>query len=107
MPAGRYLFIPFLRTKSQMHKTKNWSSEKSHKKDHRTNIIATNFVCEQLNIVWKQRLKSYRLKKLSYQGVYFHENSYKLQTSEYNENNQRTNVGRIALEPTAVDLILL
>ena len=61
MPAGRYLFIPFLRTKSQMRQTKNWSSEKLHKKDHRTNIIATNFVCEQLNTVWKH-LKSHRIK---------------------------------------------
>ena len=33
MPAGRYLFIPFLRTKSKKRQTKNWSSEKSHKKD--------------------------------------------------------------------------
>ena len=45
MPAGRYLFIPFLRTKSQKRQTKNWSSEKSHKKKtDRTDIIATNFV---------------------------------------------------------------
>ena len=46
MPAGRYLFISFLRTKSQMGQTKNRSSEKSHKKDHRTNtnIIATYLV---------------------------------------------------------------
>ena len=29
----RYLFIPFLRTKSQMRQTKNWSSEKSQEKD--------------------------------------------------------------------------
>ena len=41
MPAGRYLFIPFLRTKSQKRQTKNRSSEKSHKKKtDRTNIIA-------------------------------------------------------------------
>ena len=33
MPAGRYLFIPFLRTKIQKCQTKNRSSEKSHKKD--------------------------------------------------------------------------
>ena len=45
MPAGRYLFIPFLRTKNQKRQTKNRSSEKSHKKKtDRTNIIATNFV---------------------------------------------------------------
>ena len=29
MPSGRYLFISFLRKKSQMGWTKNWSSEKS------------------------------------------------------------------------------
>ena len=41
MPAGRYLFIPFLRTKSKKRQTKNRSSEKSHKKKtDRTNIIA-------------------------------------------------------------------
>ena len=52
MPAGRYLFIPFLRTKSQKRQTKNRSSEKSHKKKtNRTNIIATNFVWEQLKTV--------------------------------------------------------
>ena len=45
MPAGRYLFSPFLRTKSQKRPTKNRSSEKSlKKKTDRTNIIATNFV---------------------------------------------------------------
>ena len=43
MPAGRYLFISFLRTKSQMGQTKNRSSEKLHK-DHRTNTNATYFV---------------------------------------------------------------
>ena len=32
MPAGRYLFIPFLRTKSQKRQSKNRSSEKSDKK---------------------------------------------------------------------------
>ena len=48
MPSERYLFIPFLRSKSQMGQTKNRSSKKSHKKDHRTIIIATNFVWEQL-----------------------------------------------------------
>ena len=53
MPSKRYLFfIPFLRTKSQMGQTTNLSSEKSHKKD-KTNIIATNFVWEQLNVVSK------------------------------------------------------
>ena len=58
MPAGRYLFIPFLRTKSQKRQTKNWSSEKSHKKKtDRTNIIATNFVWEQLKI-FSQQLNS-------------------------------------------------
>ena len=59
MPAGRYLFIPFLRTKSQKRQTKNWSSEKSHKKKtDRTNIIATNFVWEQLKKnSWKLDLK--------------------------------------------------
>ena len=31
MPAGRYLFIPFLRTKIQKRQRINWSSEKSHK----------------------------------------------------------------------------
>ena len=30
MASGRYLFIPFLRTKSQMGQTKNRSSKKSH-----------------------------------------------------------------------------
>ena len=32
-----YLFIPFLKKKS-------WSDKKLHKKDNRSNIIATNFV---------------------------------------------------------------
>ena len=44
MPPARYLFIPFLRSKSHMGQTKNWSSEKLHKKTNRTNKIATNFV---------------------------------------------------------------
>ena len=49
MPAGRYLFIPFVRTKSPMGQIKNWSSKKfALKKTDRTNIIATNFVWEQL-----------------------------------------------------------
>ena len=49
MPGGRYLFIPYLRTKSQQRQTKNRSSEKSHlRKTGRTNIIAINFVWEQL-----------------------------------------------------------
>ena len=39
MPAGRYLFIPFLLTKSQKRQTKN-----RIKKTDRTNIIAKNFV---------------------------------------------------------------
>ena len=52
MPAGRYLFFPFLRAKNQMGQAKNWSSKKSHKNTNRTNkinIIDTNFVSEQLN----------------------------------------------------------
>ena len=49
MPAGRHLFIPFLRTKSQMGQTKNRIKE-----TNRTKIIATNFVWEQLkNFVWE------------------------------------------------------
>ena len=47
MPAGRYLFIPFLTTKSQKRRTKNWSGEKSVKrikKTDRTTINATNLV---------------------------------------------------------------
>ena len=46
MPAVRFLLIPFSRMKSQMGQTKNLSSEKSHKKTDRTNIIATNFFLE-------------------------------------------------------------
>ena len=50
MPAGLYLFIPVLRTKSLMDQTTNLSSKKfALKKTNRTNIIATNLVCEQLN----------------------------------------------------------
>ena len=48
MPSDRYLFVPFLRTKSQMGETKNWSNRQLPPKDHRTNIIPKNFVCEQL-----------------------------------------------------------
>ena len=44
MPVGRYLFIPFLRTKIQRRQTKNWSSKKLRKKTDRNNIIATNFM---------------------------------------------------------------
>ena len=44
MPSRHYLFMPFLRTKSQMRLTKIFSSEKSYKKDHGKNIIATNSV---------------------------------------------------------------
>ena len=39
MPAGRYLFIPFLRTKSEMVQTKNRSSKKSHIKHKPTNVV--------------------------------------------------------------------
>ena len=48
MPAGHYLFIPFLRTKSQKREKKNRSSKKSHRKTDSTNIIATNLIWEQL-----------------------------------------------------------
>ena len=57
MPSERYLFIPFLRSRSQMRKTcrrvGGWTCRIpillfESLKDHRTNIIATNFVCEQL-----------------------------------------------------------
>ena len=49
MPAGRHLFISFLRTKIQISQTKNRSNKKiALKKTNRTNIIATNFVSEQL-----------------------------------------------------------
>ena len=43
-----------------MGQTKNRSSEKFHKKTNRTNIIATNFVWEQLNKDWEnfERRKS-------------------------------------------------
>ena len=39
MPAGRYLLIPFLRTKSEMGQTKNRSSKKSHIKHKPTNVV--------------------------------------------------------------------
>ena len=42
MTSELYLFIPFLRTKSQISRTKTLSSKTSHKKDKMTNIIATN-----------------------------------------------------------------
>ena len=48
MPAGRYLFIPFLRTKSQSDRRKIGQAKNRIKETYRTNIIATNFVCEQL-----------------------------------------------------------
>ena len=50
IPAGRYLFIPFLRTNSQKLQTKNRQTKNRIKKIDRTNIIATNFVWEQLII---------------------------------------------------------
>ena len=50
MPTGRYLFMPFLRTKSQKVSEENIGQAKNRiKKTDRTNIIATNFVWEQLN----------------------------------------------------------
>ena len=48
MPSRCFLFIPFFRAKSQKGQTKNRSSEKLHTKDRQTNIIATNFLGEQL-----------------------------------------------------------
>ena len=39
-PGGCSLIYPVLRRKSQKRQTKNWSSEKLHKKTNRTNIIA-------------------------------------------------------------------
>ena len=52
MPAGRYLIIPFLRT-DEKSKALNEirASEKLHKKTDKTNILATNFVWEQLIII--------------------------------------------------------
>ena len=52
MPAGRYRFIPFLRTKSQKRQTKNRSSEKSQKKTDRTNIIA-KLRLRAINQLWR------------------------------------------------------
>ena len=69
MPAARYLFIPFLRTKSQMRQMKNWSSKKSHKrKTDRTNILATNFIWEQLknsNAILHDKLCAIRLELIT------------------------------------------
>ena len=42
MPSRRCLFIPFMRTKSQMGQTKTRSHKKFHQREHRINIIATN-----------------------------------------------------------------
>ena len=51
MLAGCYLFILFLRTKSQLSQTKHRSREKSHSKwTDRTNIIHKNFIWKQLKI---------------------------------------------------------
>ena len=47
MPAGRYLFIPFLRTKSQKRQRKIGQAKNRIKKADMTNIIATDFVWEQ------------------------------------------------------------
>ena len=47
MPSEWYFFISFLRTKSQKKQRNKRSSNKSLK-NHRINIIATNFVWEQL-----------------------------------------------------------
>ena len=72
MPSECYLFIPFLRTKSQMGQTKIRSSEKSHNKDHRTNIIATNFVWGQLKSQSSKAPKSLLetlLKRYSYNSL--------------------------------------
>ena len=55
--------IPFLRTKSKKRQTKNWSREKSYKKTDRTNIIATNFVWEQLTTKTFHSLTSWRNQK--------------------------------------------
>ena len=63
MHSERYLFIAFLRTKSQMGQTKNQSSEKLKlHQDHRTNKTATIFVSEQL-INNKTKLKAVNMQK--------------------------------------------
>ena len=46
-PSGHYLLFPFLLTKSQTPR-KNRQANNCIKKGHRTNIIATNFVWDQL-----------------------------------------------------------
>ena len=47
MPVGRYLFIPFFEDEKSDGQTKI-SQPKNLHKDQRTNIIATNFIWEQL-----------------------------------------------------------
>ena len=48
MPSRLYLFIPFLSTKSFKASKQNVLKQKNALTDHRTNIIATNVVWEQL-----------------------------------------------------------
>ena len=55
MPSGRYLFILFLRTQSQMSQMKNRSSEKSHK-DHMTNI--TQMASSKAYTIYKVAIRS-------------------------------------------------
>ena len=61
MPAGRYLFIPFLRTKSQKRQTKNRSSEKPHKKKDRQDLY--NCYKLRLRAIKKLLLKAAREQK--------------------------------------------
>ena len=48
MPSGRYLFIPYLRTKSQRCQRKKWSRKNAMKRDYRPIMFATKLVWEQL-----------------------------------------------------------
>ena len=66
MPSGIYLFIPSSRTKSQNGQTKKKSvKRKIPSKDFRTNMIATNFAWEQLNLPdWRHMKGSQKLASL-------------------------------------------
>ena len=44
-PAGHYPFTPVFEDEKSKGQKQNRSSKKQHKKANRTNIIATNFVC--------------------------------------------------------------
>ena len=76
MPAGRYLFIPFLRTKGKSVRGKSVKRKSALKKTDMTNIIATNFVSEQLKT--NKQLTSDGLHSNDWQAISFGSRQFEL-----------------------------